>query len=401
VGKTYNPLPTTYLLGYHIPMLFNRERLEQNEVTTLASYASLSSETRGRIYPEEESTYRTAYQKDRDRVIHTSAFRRLEYKTQVFVNYEGDYYRTRLTHTLEVAQVSKSIARALGLNEDLAETIALAHDLGHPPFGHAGERTLNRLTKEIGGFDHNQQSLRVVTELENRYDEFPGLNLTWEVLEGIMKHEDDYTVPDTTWQKTAQPSLEAQIVNLSDELAYNAHDLDDGLRSGHLTPKQIYNVPLVGELMNALSLSPSDFAQRERHRLIRELLGLMIVDTVRETNSRLEQRSVKTIQDVRNATTKLAGTSATLSEQLRELKQFLFQHLYRHYRLVRMINKADAMLERIFTAYQTTPAMLPLEVQTCIPKYGLVRALTDYIANMTDRFVGEEYQRLFDPQALT
>jgi dGTPase len=382
-------------------MLFNRERLEQNEVTTLASYASLSSETRGRIYPEEESTYRTAYQKDRDRVIHTSAFRRLEYKTQVFVNYEGDYYRTRLTHTLEVAQVSKSIARALGLNEDLAETIALAHDLGHPPFGHAGERTLNRLTKDIGGFDHNQQSLRVVTELENRYDEFPGLNLTWEVLEGIMKHEDDYVVPDTTWQKTAQPSLEAQIVNLSDELAYNAHDLDDGLRSGHLTPKQIYNVPIIGELMNALSLSPNDFAQRERHRLIRELLGLMIIDTVRETNSRLEQHRVKTIQDVRDTNTKLAGTSTALSEQLRELKQFLFQNLYRHYRLVRMINKADTMLERIFTAYQTTPAMLPPDVQTCIPKYGLVRALTDYIANMTDRFVGEEYQRLFDPQALT
>jgi dGTPase len=381
-------------------MLFNRERLEQNEASTLAPYASLASATRGRIYAEEESTYRTAYQKDRDRVIHTSAFRRLEYKTQVFVNYEGDYYRTRLTHTLEVAQVSKSIARALGLNEDLAETIALAHDLGHPPFGHAGERTLNRLTKEIGGFDHNQQSLRVVTELENRYDEFPGLNLTWEVLEGIMKHEDDYVVPDTTWEKTAQPSLEAQIVNLSDELAYNAHDLDDGLRSGHLTPKQICEVPLIGELMNALSLSPHDFTQRERHRLIRELLGLMIVDTVRETNSRLEQHGVKTVQDVRQ-TTKLAATSANLSEQLRELKAFLFQNLYRHYRLVRMINKADTMIGHIFQAYLTSPAMLPNDVQNCIEKYGHMRALTDYIANMTDRFVGEEYKRLFDPQALT
>lgn len=382
-------------------MLFNRDRLEQNERATLAPYASLSSETRGRVYSEEESAYRTAYQKDRDRVIHTSAFRRLEYKTQVFVNYEGDYYRTRLTHTLEVVQVSKSIARALGLNEDLAETIALAHDLGHPPFGHAGERTLNRLTKEIGGFDHNQQSLRVVTELENRYDEFPGLNLTWEVLEGIMKHEDDYTVPDTIWEKTRNPSLEAQIVNVSDELAYNAHDLDDGLRSGHLTPKQIRDVPIVGELMNTLSLSPHNFTQRERHRLIRELLGLMIVDTIRETNGRLEQQNITSIQDVRNAKGTLAATSPALTEQLRELKQFLFQNLYRHYRLVRMISKADQMLERIFQAYLNSPAMLPNEVRSCIEKYGHVRALTDYLANMTDRFVGEEYQRLFDPQALT
>jgi dGTPase len=382
-------------------MLFTRERLEQNELTTLAPYASLASQTRGRIYPEDESTYRTAYQKDRDRVIHTSAFRRLEYKTQVFVNYEGDYYRTRLTHTLEVAQVSKSIARALGLNEDLAETIALAHDLGHPPFGHAGERTLNRLTKDIGGFDHNQQSLRVVTELEHRYDEFPGLNLTWEVLEGIMKHEDDYTVPDTTWEKTNQASLEAQVVNLADELAYNAHDLDDGLRSGHLTPKQIYDVPIVGELMTSLQLSPTDFAQRERHRLIRELLGLMIMDTVRETHGRLEQHHIKTISDVRNAEHKLASTSSELSKQLRDLKQFLFQNLYRHYRLVRMITKADTVLERIFTAYIQSPEMLPNDVQTFAKEHGLMRALTDYLANMTDRFVGDEYRRLFDPQALT
>jgi dGTPase len=274
-------------------------------------------------------------------------------------------------------------------------------NLGHPPFGHAGERTLNRLAKDSGGFDHNQQSLRVVTDLENRFDEFPGLNLTWEVLEGIMKHEAHYKVPDTTWTKTTQPSLEAQIVNLSDELAYNAHDLDDGLRSGHLTPQQIYDVPIVGELMNALSLSPHNFTQRERHRLVRELLGLMIVNTVRETNHRLEQHRIQSIHDVRQANSNLASTSETLTAQLRDLKQFLFQNLYRHYRLVRMINKADAVLEQIFTAYLTTPAMLPPDVQACIPKYGLVRALTDYIANMTDRFVGEEHKRLFDPQALT
>jgi dGTPase len=241
----------------------------------------------------------------------------------------------------------------------------------------------------------------VVTELENRYDEFPGLNLTWEVLEGIMKHEDDYVVPDTNWEKTAQPSLEAQIVNLSDELAYNAHDLDDGLRSGHLTPKQIYDVPIVAELMKTLQLSPHTFAQRERHRLIRELLGLMIVDTIRETSSRLEHHVIQTVQDVRNAEVRLASTSSTLTAQLRDLKQFLFQNLYRHYRLVRMINKADAMLERIFQAYLKSPEMLPSDVQTSAKTQDLMRVLTDYLANMTDRFVGEEYQRLFDPQALT
>lgn len=382
-------------------MLFPRTVLERNEALTLAGYASLASASRGRIYPEEESDYRTAFQKDRDRVIHTSAFRRLEYKTQVFANYEGDYYRTRLTHTLEVVQVSKSIARALGLNEDLTETIALAHDLGHPPYGHAGERTLNRLAQDIGGFDHNKQSLRVVTELEQRYPAFMGLNLSWETLEGIMKHETTYEVPDTTWEPDQHPSLEAQVVNLADELTYNAHDLDDGLRSGILTAQQISEVSLIKELMQSLNISVSSFSSQNRYTLIRELLGLMIGDTIQSTHQRLESHNIKTIHDVRTAQSTLVTTSQRLKAQLEGLQSFLYQHFYFNYRLLRMTKKADHILERIFEAYKASPKMLPPEIQNHIASRGLERTIIDYLASMTDRYVADEYSRLFDPHAKT
>ena len=382
-------------------MLYSREQLEENERKTLAPYASFAGDSRGRVHPEDESKYRTAYQKDRDRVIHTSAFRRLEYKTQVFVNYEDDYYRTRLTHTLEVVQVGKSISRALGLNEDLTETIALAHDLGHPPFGHAGERTLNRLAKEVGGFDHNKQSLRVVTELEQRYPSFPGLNLTWETLEGIMKHETEYDVPDTDWEPEKQPGLEAQVVNIADELAYNAHDLDDGLRSGHLKPQQIIEIPIIGELMNKLDMEPGSFTNETRYILIRELLGNIIEDAIFHTNSCLEDLDIKSIEDVRNAENKIINSSPEMRERLSELKQFLYQNFYFHYRLIRMTKKADHILERIFDAYTESPNMLPPEVRAAIEKRSAIRAVTDYLASMTDRFASDEYERLFDPHALT
>ena len=383
-------------------MLYTRERLEADEAATLAPYAARSSLSRGRLYPEDEATYRTAYQKDRDRVIHTSAFRRLEYKTQVFVNYEGDYYRTRLTHTLEVAQVAKSVSRALGLSSDLTETVALAHDLGHPPFGHAGERTLDRLAKDEGGFDHNKQSLRVVTELEKRYVDFPGLNLTWETLEGIMKHEAT-PLPGMgiDWEPDKQPTLEAQVVNVADELAYNAHDLDDGLRSGHLTGTQIMDVPLVGELMRELGIDPHALTNETRYLLIRKLLGRLIEDTIHCTNARLDDAKVKTLEDVRRASCTLVSTSPELSEQLRDLKGFLFTNLYRHYRLIRMTQKADRILESLFCAYVETPAMLPFHLQARAEVKGVVRTVTDYLAGMTDRFAGDEYRRLFDPHALT
>lgn len=382
-------------------MILSRERLEAAEERALAPYAVRSSRGRGRVYPESESRYRTAFQKDRDRVVHTSAFRRLEYKTQVFVNYEGDHYRTRLTHTLEVAQVARSVARALGLNEDLAETVALAHDLGHPPFGHAGEKTLDRLAKKEGGFDHNKQSLRVVTELERRYPGFPGLNLTWETLEGIMKHETEYDVPDTDWEGDKQPSLEAQVVNIADELAYNAHDLEDGLRSGHLTPHQITEVPLIGELMAELGLGPARFGSPERHLLIRELLGLMIETTIHATHEQLEAHGVQSLEDVRSAPRKLVCTTPDLTRQLRELKRFLYANLYYHYRQIRMTKKADRILEALFCAYLETPKMLPFDLQARAEEKGLVRTVTDYLAGMTDRYAGDEYRRLFDPQTLT
>ncbi len=382
-------------------MRYNRERLEHHERQTLAPYAALASESRGRIYDEDESRYRTAFQKDRDRVIHTSAFRRLEYKTQVFVNYQGDHYRTRLTHTLEVAQVAKSISRALGLNEDLTETIALAHDLGHPPFGHAGEDTLNDLAEDAGGFDHNKQSLRVVTRLERRYPNFPGLNLTWETLEGIMKHETEYDLPDNRWEPDKQPTLEAQIVDMADEMAYSVHDLDDGLRSGHLTPQQISEVTLVAKTMATLSIDPRRFGSQEHALLIREMLGLLIEDAVDHIDHALGEHTIQTLDDLRNAPHKIANSSPEVRDQLRALKRFLFHNFYEHYRQRRMKRKAQHVLERIFGAYMRYPDMLPDHVQSSVAERGVMRAVTDYIAGMTDRFAGDEYRRLFDPHALT
>ena len=382
-------------------MLYERAQLEDRERRTLAPYASVAAASRGRLHPEPESRYRTAFQKDRDRVIHTSAFRRLEYKTQVFVNTQGDYYRTRLTHTLEVVQVGKSIARALGLNEDLTETIGLAHDLGHPPFGHAGERALDRLAQGIGGFDHNKQSLRIVTELERRYPDFPGLNLSWETLEGVMKHETEYDLPDASWEPDRQPSLEAQVVNVADELAYNAHDLDDGLRSGHLSPLAIGEVRIVRELLDRLAIDPRDFANTQRYYLVRELLGDVITDAAEHTHARLVEAGVRSVADVRNAPGKLVSSSPAMQEKLAELKQFLFDRFYFHYRQIRMTHKADTLLERMYRAYVDAPSMLPFEVQGQAEELGLERAVTDYIAGMTDRYASEEYRRLFDPDVLT
>ncbi len=382
-------------------MIITRERLEASERETLAPYACLAANSRGRIHAESESAFRTAFQKDRDRVLHTSAFRRLEYKTQVFVNFEGDYYRTRLTHTLEVAQVATSIARALGLNEDLSETIALAHDLGHPPFGHSGEKALDTLMKGDGGFDHNRQSLRIVTEIERRYPSFPGLNLTWETLEGIMKHETEYDVPDARFEPDIQPSLEAQVVNSADEVAYNVHDLDDGLRSGLLTAKQVSEVPLIGALIRSLGIDVDAFDGPSRYLLTRELLGLIITDTVVATDERLREHGIETLEDVRNASSKLLGPSARLGAQLAELKSFLYQSFYFHHRLIRMSKKANMILERMFVAYLAAPDMLPPAVRRDAEELGLKRALTDYLSGMTDRYAVEEYRRLFEPNVLT
>jgi len=382
-------------------MLFPRERLEERERETLAPYAAMAGASRGRMHDENESDYRTAFQKDRDRVVHTTAFRRLEYKTQVFVNDEGDHYRTRLTHTLEVAQVAKAVCRALGLNEDLAETIALAHDLGHPPFGHAGESALDGLAAKDGGFDHNKQSLRIVTELEQRYPDFAGLNLTWETREGIMKHESEYDVPDASWEPDKRPSLEAQVVNLADEMAYNAHDLDDGLRAGLLDLRSVAEVPVVGELLRMLGSDANRFVERQRYLLIRELLGRSIEDVVAATDVRLNESGVASQDDVRDAPGTIASASERGASEMSELKRYLYENLYRHHRQIRMSRKAHRILGEIHGAYLATPAMLPPSWQEAAERRGLLRAVTDYLAGFTDRFANEEYRRLFEPGSLT
>lgn len=388
-------------------MLFARQRLEQAEQQLLAPYAALAGASRGRFHPEAESAFRTAFQKDRDRVVHTTAFRRLEYKTQVFVNYQGDYYRTRLTHTLEVAQVAKSIARALGLNEDLCETIALAHDLGHPPFGHAGERVLNQLMQQVpapdrasddpGGFDHNRQSLRIVTYLEQRYPGFRGLNLTWESREGIVKHETLYDQPSAQgYEPQYRPTLEAQIVNLADEIAYNAHDLDDGLRSGLLLPAQLVEVPMLQELAAALSLSLSQLNELSRRVFVRELLGWLINDCIQATHQQLERYRITSLDQIKALPQPLACYSSTLEAQLTQLRRFLFTQLYRHPHVYRQIYKARQVLEQLFAAYIADPLLLPVTVQKALESEGLPRAVCDYLAGMTDRFALEEHARLFD-----
>jgi len=382
-------------------MLYSREHLEALEDQTLAPYASRSRESRGRVYPDHEPAYRTAFQRDRDRIIHTTAFRRLEHKTQVFVVSEGDYYRTRLTHTLEVAQIGRTLARALGVNEDLAEAICLGHDLGHPAFGHSGERTLDALMAGHGGFDHNRQSLRIVETLEERYPGWPGLNLTWEVREGMVKHETAYDVSDARgYEPDLACSLEGQLANAADELAYTAHDLDDGLRSGLIRLQDLEAVTLWTELAAGLDLDPcAELDKLDRHRLIRALIGWGVGDVVRTTAGRLAAERIDTLESLRQRGRPIIGFSAGAQARHDQLKTFLYRHLYRHWRVVRMAAKAERVLRALFEAYTAEPAQLPDAVQARIAasEEPAERLICDYIAGMTDRFALDEYARLFDP----
>jgi dGTPase len=379
-----------------------RQKLEELERLTLALFAVRSSESRGRLHPESESAFRTVFQKDRDRVLHTSAFRRLEYKTQVFVNTQGDYYRTRLTHTLEVAQVGRTIARALGVNEDLTETVALSHDLGHPPFGHAGETILNELMRDYGGFDHNKQSFRVVTTLEKRYPEFEGLNLAWETLEGLVKHETEYDISDASeFEPTWRASLEAQIANMADETAYNAHDLDDGLRSGLLEPAQLVDLKIWQRMCAMLEFNPERLSELERRVLIRELLGFVITDIVETTSGNIQTLNVQTLEDVRDASSVLVGHSAEVRAELKELKKFLYANFYYHYRVMRQVHKAEHILQGLWKAFRSRPSMLPPSYALRIPETGLECVVCDYLAGMTDRFAMDEFNRLFEPYERT
>lgn len=321
-------------------MIYSREYQESIEAKFLAPYAIHSKNSKGRKYPETEPDYRTCFQRDRDRVLHTTAFRRLEYKTQVFINYEGDYYRTRLTHTLEVTQIGRTIARALGASEDLVEVICMAHDMGHPPFGHSGESTLNQLMQNHGGFNHNHHSYRIVTEIERRYPDFPGLNLSWEVLEGMVKHETEYDKTDALeYDPSLRGNLEAQITNVADELAYTSHDLDDGLRSGIITPEMLDGIEL-WEIASAKHIKNGCLMDDlTRHMIIRDLTGLQVTSMINTSAQIIENSQVKSARELQLLGYNVVGFDDEMKKRNRILKDFLFKNMYHHYRVVRMQKK--------------------------------------------------------------
>lgn len=379
-------------------MYVTRQRLEQIEADTLAPYALLSQNSRGRHHHDPEPKYRTAFQRDRDRIVHAAAFRRLEYKTQVFVNDEGDYFRTRLTHTLEVAQIGRTLARALAVNEDLVEAICLAHDLGHPPFGHAGEGILNALTQECGGFNHNHQSYRVVTQLERRYPAWPGLNLTYEALEGIARHETEYDISQIAgFQPGRRASMEGQIANIADELAYNAHDLDDGLQAELIELDALRELDIWRVVCERAGWRGSRLDEITRHLLIRELIGLEVDDVLQTTMQRLLALNPASPEDIQRCPEQIVAHSEMVRQMNRALKDFLFQHMYYHFRVMRMTKRAEQFIARIFESYMAEPRQLPLEYQQQITAHPLCRIVADYIAAMTDRGALLEYRRLFDP----
>ncbi len=376
-----------------------REEWETREEEWLAPRASRSARSPGRRYPDPEKPYRSAFQRDRDRVVHTTAFRRLEYKTQVFVTYEGDYYRTRLTHTIEVAQIARTIARALRANEDLVEAIAMAHDLGHTPFGHSGEATLHELMSGHEGFDHNHQSLRIVTKLERRYPDFPGLNLTWEVREGIIKHKTEYDRGDAgaEYEPDKAPSVEAQIVNAADEIAYSTHDLDDGLRVGLISTGDLAGLAVWRLATSEAGVALDAMDEIGRHRVIRRLIDLEATDLIARTSERLRRLNPRTVADIRDASESVVEHTEEMETLNRELKDFLFANLYRHWRVLRMANKAKRFVSMLFETYVSDPRQLPDSVRAAADEDGLYRAVCDHIAGMTDRFALEEYRKLFDP----
>lgn len=365
----------------------------------LAPYAAHPDASRGRRYDEPPAAGRSAFQRDRDRIVHCTAFRRLEYKTQVFVNHEGDLFRTRLTHSLEVAQIGRGIARSLRANEDLVEAIALAHDLGHTPFGHAGQDALNECMAPHGGFEHNLQSLRVVDELEERYGAFNGLNLTFETREGILKHcslENARKLGELGARFIArrQPSLEAQIANLADEIAYNNHDIDDGLRSGLLRLAQLDDVPLFARHARSVRATYPGLPERRLiHETVRRMINALIVDLVQETTRRIEAAAPRSIDDVR-AAPPLVGFSDSMRRECDQLKRFLLEHLYRHYQVMRMTNKARRIVRELFGAFMDDIRLLPTDHRERA-EVDRPRAIADYVAGMTDRYAIKEHRRLF------
>jgi dGTPase len=375
--------------------------IESTERPDLAGYACSSALSKGRKYYEDFRDQRPAFERDRDRIIHCAAFRRLEYKTQVFVNHEGDYYRTRLTHSLEVAQIGRAIARKLHLNEELTEALALAHDLGHTPFGHTGEEVLNRLMKGKGGFEHNLQSFRVIDELEERYPGFNGLNLTWELREGIIKHASPYDAPTdsmTEFLPGVVPSIEAQIINYADEIAYNNHDIDDGLKSGYISLDMLDRITLWRRVSESVREKyPAIDNKRLVYQTISALIGLLIGDLCSTIAANLERLSIATLEDLRVVNGSVAHFSDDITFQNMELKRFLFDNLYRHHKVDKMRVKADIFITRLFETYLHHPNLLPPKYRLRVERFGLERTVCDYIAGMTDRFALDEYKRLFEP----
>ncbi|MGB9331425.1 MAG: deoxyguanosinetriphosphate triphosphohydrolase [Steroidobacteraceae bacterium] len=380
----------------------------------LAPYAAHDAQSRGRRFPEPRPQFRGEFQRDRDRIIHSNAFRRLVYKTQVFVNHEGDLYRTRITHSIEVAQIARSVALALRLNEALTEAISLAHDLGHTPFGHAGQDALNECMREFGGFEHNLQSLRVVDELEERYAQFPGLNLTFECREGILKHCSLRNARELgelgeRFIHRRQPGLEAQIANLADEIAYNNHDVDDGIRAQLLDLASLREVRMFRRQYDAVMALYPDLGERRLvHETIRRMINYLVSDFIRTTQAQLEQTQPRSIDEVRAHTAPLAMLSAECQEEHLELKAFLREHVYRHYKVLRMTSKARRVLQQLFDGFFKDVSLMPTEhrdqalrAESAHGSSGRARAVADYIAGMTDRYAILEHKRLFEPAERT
>ncbi len=376
-----------------------RAEREALELAVLAPYAAKSANSGGRHYSEHEHDYRTPYQRDRERIIHSRAFRRLEYKTQVFVNHEGDYYRTRLTHSLEVAQIARTVARALRLNEDLAEAVALSHDLGHTPFGHAGESAMHALMQAHGGFEHNRQSFRVVTVLEDSYPRFPGLNLTVEVLQGLTKKGGVYSFADgAPFPQSGVHTLEAELADVADEIAYNNHDIDDGLKSGMLSLDDLAAVPLwtahfsrVAEEMSAASLRVKIL------QTVKDVINTLVTDLLEQTLKNIESQGLHSLEAVREKGPGAVRMSEAMRKENALLKRTLFAKLYHHYRVERMAVKAGRVVRELFGAYCENPRILPPQFFSRVEAEGKERAVCDYIAGMTDRFALQEYKKLFDP----
>ena len=380
--------------------MLTRREVEKREYLILAPYATKSRESKGRVHSEPEHSYRTVFQRDKDRIVYSTAFRRLEYKTQVFVNYEGDHYRTRLTHTLEVAQIARTIARTLRLNEELVEAIALAHDLGHTPFGHAGEDALAEIMKDNGGFEHNSQGLRVVDLLEIRYPEFSGLNLSYEIREGIAKHSTPFDKPRLALpsEHAGPPSLETQVVDMADEIAYDNHDLDDGITSGIINEKMLANVPLWKEVDNSVKKRYHNIADDVRqYQTVKTLINMQVTDIIENTEKKIKQFRIRTANDARKKNEKVVSFSKKMGIKRAPLREFLMEKLYKHYRVVRMSDKAVRFIKDLFKVYLNKPEQLPPTTASRLKSEDEHRVICDYIAGMTDRYALDEYKKFFEP----